>query len=106
MPACLNPLINRTINKNKDIFHNTQIVYNLHHPENKGQFEDSSIIDLLGLPDDIDKDSLQEEDGSIDILKLGLRYSDHVVTGNHLTNQFDELFERSEEHTSELQSRG
>ena len=92
-PAGLIPLLVRTKYKHEAIFQNTQIVYNLHHPENKGHFESDSIIDLLGLPDDIDTNSLREEDGSIDMLKLGLRYSDHVVTGNHLTDQFDELFE-------------
>ena len=90
-PAGLIPLLVRTKYKNEEIFKNTQIVYNLHHPENKGQFEGSGILDLLGLPDDFDTQSLVE-DGVVDLLKTGLKYSDHVVTGNHLSNQFDDLF--------------
>lgn len=90
--AGLIPLLVRTKYKNEDIFKNTQIVYNLHHPENKGIFENDNILKLLGLPDDIDLDSISEN-GSVDMLKLGLKYSDHVVTGNHLTNQFDDIFE-------------
>ncbi len=90
-PAGLIPLLVRTKYKEEKIFKNTQIVYNLHHPENKGTSESSSILDLLGLPDDVDKDSLTEN-GAVDLLKIGLKYSDHVVTGNHLTNQFDDVF--------------
>lgn len=92
-PAGLIPLLVRTKYKDEDIFQNTQIVYNLHHPENKGHFDNPSVLDLLGLPDDVDIDSLTD-DGAVDMLKLGLQYSDHVVTGNHLKNQFDDLFEQ------------
>lgn len=91
-PAGLIPLLVRTKYKNEDIFKNTQIVYNLHHPENKGIFENDNILKLLGLPEDVNLESLSEN-GSVDMLKLGLKYSDHVVTGNHLTNQFDDIFE-------------
>jgi len=92
-PAGLIPLLVRTKYKDESIFDNTQIVYNLHHPENKGHFDTDSILQLLGLPDDVDIESLTE-DGAVDMLKLGLRYSDHVVTGNHLKDQFDDLFEQ------------
>jgi len=92
-PAGLIPLLVRTKYKDESIFDNTQIVYNLHHPENKGHFDTDSILQLLGLPDDVDIESLTE-DGTVDMLKLGLRYSDHVVTGNHLKDQFDDLFEQ------------
>jgi len=92
-PAGLIPLLVRTKYKDESIFDNTQIVYNLHHPENKGHFDTDSILQLLGLPDDVDIESLTE-DGVVDMLKLGLRYSDHVVTGNHLKDQFDDLFEQ------------
>jgi starch synthase len=90
-PAGLIPLLVKTKYKDEDIFKNTQIVYNLHHPENKGHFEGPRILDLLGLPDDVDKESLLI-DGKVDLLQVGLKYSDHVVTGNHLTDQFDDLF--------------
>lgn len=91
-PAGLIPLLVRTKYSSEKIFKNTQIVYNLHHPENKGQFKGTNILDLLGLPENVDKESFLE-DGEVDLLKVGLKYSDHVVTGNHLADQFDGLFE-------------
>ncbi|MFU8811596.1 MAG: glycogen/starch synthase [Balneolaceae bacterium] len=91
-PAGLIPLLVKTKYKEQAIFKNTQIVYNLHHPENKGHFENANILKLLGLPDDVDIDELTQ-DGAVDLLKLGLAYSDHVVTGNHLKSEFDDLFE-------------
>jgi starch synthase len=90
-PAGLIPLLVREKYNNEEIFKNTQIVYNLHHPENKGHFEGTGILELLGLPDSVDLDSFLD-DGQVDILKTGLKYSDHVVTGNHLKDQFDDLF--------------
>lgn len=92
-PAGLIPLLARTKYKDEDIFKNTKIVYNLHHPENKGILNSTNILELLGLPDDVDIDSITEN-GTVDMLKIGLKYSDHVVTGNHLSNQFDEIFEK------------
>ena len=32
------------------------------------------------------------ENGKVDLLKLGLMFSDHVVTGNYLRDEFDDLF--------------
>ena len=90
-PAGLIPLLVREKYNNEEIFKNTSIVYNLHHAENKGFFEGSRILKLLGLPESVDPDSFLE-DGKVNILKTGLRYSDHVVTGNHLSDQFDDLF--------------
>jgi starch synthase len=90
-PAGLIPLLVRTKYKDEKIFKNTQIVYNLHHPENKGLFDNTNILDLLGLPDDVDYGSLLKND-KVDMLNIGLKYSDHVVTGNHLTDQFDDIF--------------
>ncbi|MDX1590677.1 MAG: glycogen/starch synthase [Balneolaceae bacterium] len=90
-PAGLIPLLVREKYNNEEIFKNTQIVYNLHHPENKGHFEGTDILELLGLPESVDLDSFLD-DGKVDVLKTGLKYSDHVVTGNHLKDQFDDLF--------------
>jgi starch synthase len=101
-PAGLIPLLVRTKYKNEDIFRKTQIVYNLHHPENKGLFNDTSILELLGLPEDVDLDSLTD-DGVVDMLKIGLKYSDHVVTGNHLTDQFDEIFNELNVNPTKIQ---
>ena len=90
-PAGLIPLLVKTKYKDEKIFKNTQIVYNLHHAENKGHFKGTKILDLLGLPEDLDPESMLDN-GMVDILKLGLSYSDHVVTGNHLKDQFDDMF--------------
>ena len=73
------------------IFKNTQIVYNLHHPENEGTADTAKILELLGLPDDVDINKLTDH-GKVDLLKLGLMHSDHVVTGNYLKDEFDEVF--------------
>jgi starch synthase len=91
-PAGLIPLLVRTKYKDVSIFKNTKIVYNLHHPENKGVLDNTNILKLLGLPDDVDIENLTSE-GKVDTLKIGLSYSDHVVTGNHLAGQFDSIFE-------------
>lgn len=90
-PAGLIPLLVKTKYKEEAIFKKTRIVYNLHHPENKGLFENQRILELLGLPDDLDLNTLMENE-KLDMLKTGLKYSDHVVTGNHLSDQFNELF--------------
>jgi starch synthase len=101
-PAGLIPLLVRTRYKDEEIFKKTQIVYNLHHPENKGLFDSTSILELLGLPDDVDLSSLTE-DGAVNMLKIGLKYSDHVVTGNHLTDQFDEIFKELNINPTKIQ---
>lgn len=90
-PAGLIPLLVKTKYKDEEIFKNTQIIYNLHHPENEGTADNTRILDLLGLPDDVDTASFSEN-GHVDLLKLGLKYSDHVVTGNYLKDEFDETF--------------
>ncbi|MEX2602085.1 MAG: glycogen/starch synthase [Balneolaceae bacterium] len=90
-PAGLIPLLVRTRYKDESIFKKTQIVYNLHHAENKGIFEGSGVLEKLGLPEDVDTKELVE-DGKTDVLKVGLKYSDHIVTGNHLADEFDGMF--------------
>ncbi len=90
-PAGLIPLLAKTKYKDNGLFDNTKIVYNLHHPLNEGVFKNPRILELLGLPEDVDIHSLTE-DGKVDLLKLGLKYSDHVVTGNNLRDEFDGLF--------------
>ena len=101
-PAGLIPLLVRSKYKDEDIFQNTKIVYNLHHPENKGIFTDTKILDLLGLPDDVDKENLLA-DGNVDMLRIGLKYSDYVVTGNHLSNEFDDLFSELDINPTKIQ---
>lgn len=86
-PSGLIPLLVKEKYKDVDIFKNSKIVYNIHHPENHGVF-DKSLLDLIGLPDSVDKEKLRE-DGNVDLRKLGLTYSDAVVTGNQLGNQLE-----------------
>jgi starch synthase len=90
-PAGLVPLLVRTVYRDHPLFKDTRIIYNLHHPDNQGVFDSDRILDLLGLPDDVDRSSLLRN-GKIDLVHLGLKYSDHVVTGNYLKNEFDPLF--------------
>jgi starch synthase len=89
-PAGLIPMLVKEKYNDLDLFKNTQVIYNIHHPENNGVF-DKKLLDLIGLPDSLDKDNLIEGN-NVDLRKLGLKYSDHIVTGNHLTNQLDDLF--------------
>ncbi len=90
-PAGLIPLLVKTKYKDEAIFKKTQIVYNLHHPENEGHADTAKILELLGLPEDININELTDN-GKVDLLRLGLQYSDHVVTGNYLNNEFDDTF--------------
>jgi starch synthase len=101
-PAGLIPLLVKTKYKDVDIFKNTKIVYNLHHPENLGIFEDANILELLGLPEDIDINKLSSN-GKYDLLRIGLMFSDHVVTGNHLSSQFDDLFKELNINPTKIQ---
>ena len=73
-PAGLIPLLVKTKYKDEEIFKNTKIIYNLHHPQNEGHAETARILELLGLPEDVDIDSLTDN-GKVDLLKLGLQYS-------------------------------
>ncbi|RNC83935.1 MAG: hypothetical protein ED557_09195 [Balneola sp.] len=90
-PAGLIPLLVKTKYKDEKIFQGTKVIYNLHHPENEGTADTAKILELLGLPEDVDINKLTDN-GKVDLLKLGLMYSDYVVTGNYLKNEFDEVF--------------
>ena len=90
-PAGLIPLLVKTKYKDEEIFKNTQVIYNLHHPENEGTADTAKILELLGLPKEVDINKLTDN-GKVDLLKLGLMHSDHVVTGNYLKDEFDEVF--------------
>lgn len=91
-PSGLIPLLVKEKYQDVDIFKNSKIVYNIHHPENHGIF-DKSLLDLIGLPESFDASKAVGEDGKIDLRRIGLVYSDAVVTGNHVTDQLDEEFE-------------
>lgn len=88
--AGLIPLLAKEKYGNLDMFEDTEVIYNIHHPGNNGIF-DKKLLDLIGLPDSMDKDNLIEGD-NVDLRKLGLQFSDHIVTGNHITDELDELF--------------
>jgi starch synthase len=88
-PSGLIPLLVKE-KYNEDLFKDSEIVYNIHHTENHGIF-DEKILDLLGLPDTFDKKAVAK-DGKVDLRHLGLQFSDHVVTGNRLNSQLDEEF--------------
>tara|TARA_R110000868_G_scaffold408293_5_gene691007 strand:- start:37776 stop:38573 length:798 start_codon:yes stop_codon:yes gene_type:complete len=90
-PAGLIPLLVKTKYKDEKIFQNTKVIYNLHHPENEGTADTAKILELLGLPDDVNINELTDN-GKVDLMKLGLMFSDHVVTGNYLKDEFDEVF--------------
>lgn len=93
-PAGLIPLLAKEKYNDLDLFKDTKVIYNIHHPENNGIFN-KKLLDLVGLPDSFNRDNLIEG-GGVDLRTLGLKYSDHVVTGNHITNQLDDLFEELE----------
>lgn len=91
-PSGLIPLLVRENYKDVDLFKNSKIVYNIHHPENNGVF-DQKLLDLLNLDESFDTSDLVE-DGKVDTRTIGLKYSDHVVTGNQLGDQLDGLFDK------------
>lgn len=101
-PAGLIPLLVKTKYKDEEIFKNTKIIYNLHHPENEGKADSANVLDLLGLPEDIDIDELTNQ-GKVDLLKIGLQYSDYVVTGNYLNDEFDDLFKEMNIEPTKIQ---
>lgn len=90
-PAGLVPLLVRTAYKDNPLFEGTKIVYNLHHPDNQGVFDSTRMLDLAGVPADVDRSALLRN-GKLDMIYAGLRYSDFVVTGNHLKDEFDPYF--------------
>ncbi len=100
-PAGLIPLLVRSLYKDEDVFQDTQLIYNLHHPENQGIF-DEEILEHLNLPDDVDADDLIT-DGKVDIRRLGLMFSDHVVTGNEITDELDDLFDEMDIEPRKIQ---
>lgn len=90
-PSGLIPLLVREKYNDVDLFDDTKIIYNIHHPENNGIF-DKKIVKLAGLPESAGSDNDSEGD-NVDLRTLGLKYSDYVVTGNHLRDELDDLFE-------------
>ncbi|HKK45667.1 MAG TPA: glycogen/starch synthase [Balneolaceae bacterium] len=91
-PAGLIPLLVKEKYNDVDLFKDTKIIYNIHHPENNGVFN-KKLLDLIGLKESFNRDNLIEGD-NVDLRNIGLEYSDYVVTGNHITDQLDDLFKK------------
>lgn len=89
--AGLVPMLLKTVYKDVPNFQNTKVVFNVHSPENHGVF-DASVLDCMHLPEDVDTSEFIH-DGKIDTLRLGVKYSDFIVTGNDLNGELDHLFE-------------
>lgn len=100
-PSGLIPLLAKEKYNDRDLFKDSKVVYNIHHPENNGVFN-KKILDLVGLPDSFDRDNVTEGE-NVDLRKIGIKYSDHVVTGNHITDQLDDLFEELEVTPKKIQ---
>ncbi len=95
------PAYLREVYKDVDLFKDTKVLYNLHSPVNEGIF-DKEKLSVMGLPDDIDFDKIST-DGKIDFIKAGLSYSDYVVTGNDVRDEFDELFSQLNIESTKIQ---
>lgn len=89
-PSGLIPLLVKKVYDDVEIFKDSKIVYNIHHPENKGIF-DESILDLIDLPESMDREKLFH-DGKVDLRYIGMQFSDYVVTGNQIKNQLNDTF--------------
>ncbi len=95
------PVYLKTVYKNEELFKDTKVIYNIHSPVNEGLF-DTSEMDVMRLPEDIEMDKITTN-GNVDFLKAGLNYSDYVVTGNELRDEFDELFKELNIETTKIQ---
>lgn len=89
-PSGLIPFLVKEPYKDEELFRDTKIVYNIHHPENFGVF-DEELLDLIPISDAVDKSELVK-DGKVDLRHLGLKFSDYVVTGNQIKNQLGSEF--------------
>lgn len=90
-PAGFVPAFLKSLYKDDENFTETKVIYNLHSPLNEGLF-DPSVIEKMNLPDDFDVDQILT-DGKVDFRRAGLIHADHVVTGNDLGTELDDLFE-------------
>lgn len=100
-PSGLIPFLMKNKYGDEELFDDTKVIYNLHHDENHGKFG-ADMLDLIGLPDDFDKESVTDDD-QIDLRTMGLKYSDRVVTGNRLSGQLEGLFEKLDIEPEKIQ---
>ena len=95
------PVYLKTVYKDVELFNDTKVIYNLHSAANDGIF-DKDKLPAMGLPDDLDFNTIST-DGKIDFIKAGLSYSDYVVTGNDIRNEFDDLFSELNIESTKIQ---
>ena len=84
------PVYMKTVYADEALFKDTKVIYNIHSPVNEGIF-DLEDLPVMRLPETLDQSKISV-DGKIDFLRAGLSFSDHVVTGNDIRSEFDELF--------------
>ncbi len=84
------PVFLKTLYRDDENFSETRVVYNIHSAVNHGVFGEE-ILDQMGLPENFDRSSVLFDD-KVDFLKAGLKYADHVVTGNELGSELDDVF--------------
>lgn len=85
------PLLIKTKYADGPLFADMKIIYNLHTPEHHG-YLDTSIVNLLGIQDVDISDLLT--DGKLDFVKAGVKYADHIVTGNYVGAEYNSIFEQ------------
>jgi starch synthase len=95
------PVYLRSVYKDEEIFKDTKVVFNLHSPANDGIFSKDQF-DIMTLPEDIDKSRFMTGD-NIDFLKAGINFSDFIVTGNDIRNEFDDLFKELNIESTKIQ---
>ncbi len=95
------PVYLRNLYKDDAIFEDTKVLYNLHSPVNEGIF-DLDTIDVMKLPESVDMDKVTT-DGKLDFVKAGINYSDVVVTGNDIRDEYDQLFSELNIESTKIQ---
>ena len=95
------PFLVKQSYKDVELFQDTKLVYNIHHPENLGIF-DEKILDLISIPDSVDRKELLK-DGKVDLRNLGMKFSDHVVTGNQIKDQLDDELKELDIEATKIQ---
>lgn len=85
------PLLIKTKYASGELFSDMKVIYNLHTPEHHG-YLDPKIMDLLGI-EGVDISDLLT-DGKVDFVKAGVKYADHVVTGNYVADEYNSIFEQ------------
>jgi starch synthase len=91
-PSGLIPFIVKKFYQDEPVLQKTKVIFNIHHADNQGQIK-ADLFKHIGLPEGFDYSEEVDKDGNVDLLRLGIKYADHVVTGNEITDQYNDLFE-------------